>query len=83
MSEKKFEQNKDLVQKLLAQHLGIEPDDINDDDNLYTDLHMTVADLSDFLTILEDGGIDTSNIDLTEIETFSDLIENLFLDTYS
>jgi acyl carrier protein len=66
---------KEKITKLLADFLGVEPSDITDDDSLIEDLHMTPSDLSDFSELLAKSGFDTSTLDLTEIETVSDLYE--------
>jgi len=67
----------DGIKELLAQHLGLEPEDINEDDSLGGDLHMSATDLANFVETLGDEGIDTSPLDLPNIETVSDLIESL------
>ena len=73
-------QEKELAKKIksaLANYLGLEPEDISDDDSLTADLHMKPTDLTDFAESLENINIDTSKLDFTEIDTFSDLLENL------
>ena len=69
--------NAKIVIELLASHLGVEPDDVSEEDSLTTDLHMQVTDMSDFLSLLEGNDINTSRIDLTEIDTVGELIEAL------
>lgn len=66
-----------LVKKALSDFLGIEPDDIEDDYSLTEDLHMKPTDLTDFMQILNRMNIRTDNLDFSEIETFSDLIESI------
>ena len=66
---------KEKINKLLADFLGIEPSDMSEDDSLMEDLHMTPSDLTDFVEILSTAGFDTANLDMTEIETLSDLYE--------
>jgi DNA-binding Lrp family transcriptional regulator len=44
---------------------------------LADDLHMSPSEISDFLAKLEDAGIDTSSVDVKEIETFADLADAL------
>jgi acyl carrier protein len=65
------------VKKILSNLLGIEPDDIENDFSLTEDLHMKPDDLTDFLEILSKMDFNTEQIDFTEIETFSDLIDYL------
>lgn len=59
----------------LADHLGVDVDDIDNDSILAEDFHMKPNDLTDFVERLSSAGFDTSKIDLTEIETFEDLVE--------
>lgn len=68
---------KSRIKKLLAEYLGLEIEDISDDDSLSSDLHMRPSDISDFLTILEENNIDTSKLDLSVIDTLEDLYERL------
>lgn len=68
---------KDTVKKLLAEQIGVEPDDIGEEDFLIEDLHMSPADLTDFVEKLEASGFPTHGLDLTEIETVEDLLEKL------
>jgi acyl carrier protein len=65
------------VKKIIAEYLGVDYEDIKDEDSLVEDLHMKPSDLSDLVEILKDEQIDTSNLDLTEIETIYDLVEKL------
>lgn len=72
-----LEKTKGSVRRELANYLGIEPADVEDDSILSEDLHMKATDLTDFMEILTRMNFDTADIDLTEIETFSDLVESL------
>ena len=65
------------VKETLAEHLGIEPDDIGYDDSLSEDFHMRASDFTDFLEVLNSKGIDTSKLDLPDIQTFGDLVQAL------
>jgi acyl carrier protein len=65
------------IKKLLVDQLGLELTDVEDEDSLIEDLHMTPSDISDFMEILKSNGFDTSKLDFTEIETFGDLYEKL------
>lgn len=69
--------NKSIIKKLLAQHLGVESDDISEDDILKEDLHMGPVELTDFALKLSEKGFSTENIDFNEIETLEDLYEAL------
>jgi len=66
-----------LFKKTLAEFLGIEAEDIGEDDGLYEELHMQPSDLSDFLHKLGELGFDTAKTDLTRVESVSDLMEAL------
>jgi acyl carrier protein len=68
---------KNKLKELLANHLGVEIDDINDDDSFSQDLHISPLDLADFVNGLTEQGFDTSKVKLIEMETFEDLIEAL------
>lgn len=72
-----LEKTKESVRRELANYLGIEPEDVEDDSILTEDLHMKATDLTDFMEILTRMNLDTHDIDLTEIETFLDLVEAL------
>lgn len=65
----------DKVKNLLAQHIGVEVEDIKNEDLLSEDLHMSATDISDFLEILENEGVNVSKINLEEIESVEELIE--------
>jgi acyl carrier protein len=67
----------DQVIKALSDYLGVDPEDIKEEDSIYQDLHMQASDLSDFMETLQTLNIETGNIDLTEIETVEDLIDAL------
>lgn len=62
---------------LLADHIGVEPEDIEAEDYLTEDLHMTPTDLTDFTHVLEQEGFITTKLDFTQIQTVNDLIEAL------
>lgn len=65
------------IKKLLADYLGVDPSDIKDDDRLTEELHMNLADLTDFANILEKKGYDLSKIDYNEVETFNEYVESI------
>lgn len=72
-----FEKIKQKVKRELADFLGIDMEDIDDDTVLASDLHMDPSQLTDFMEILSKAGYDSDSVDLTEVESFSDLIEAL------
>ncbi len=66
-----------LVKKHIAQYLGVEVEDIDEEDSLIQDLHMIPTDLTDFLETLNQEGVDTTKVDMTQIETVGELIETI------
>jgi len=75
--ESEFNKTKDIVKRELSNFLGVDSEDIEDESSLTIDLHMKATDLTDFLEILTRMDMDTNGVDLTETETFLDLIEAL------
>jgi acyl carrier protein len=71
------EKIREKVKKLLAEHIGVEPEDINDDDAFIEDLHMNPSELVDFSEKLEIAGFDITKIDFTNLEKMEDLVEAL------
>lgn len=68
------------IKLLLSEFLGTDAADINNDDSLREDLHMSPTDLTDFSQILTKNGFESDDIDLTEIETVTDLAEALSIE---
>lgn len=75
--ENEFIKTKEKIRRELANFLGTDPEDIEDDSILTEDLHMKATDLTDFSEILTSAGLDTSKLDYTEIETFLDLVDSV------
>lgn len=73
----------ETVKNLLAAQLGIDAEDIHNDDSLVDDLHMNPSDITDFSQSLENEGIDISDLDFTQIDTISDVLEALGVEDYS
>lgn len=73
------EQNKivDMVMEVLSNHVGVEKDDILPEFSFTEDLHMSPSNLTDFLEELHNLNIDISKIDMTEIDTIEDFLEQL------
>lgn len=65
------------LKTILAAQIGVEPEDIENDDSFAQDLHMTPSDLTDFIHSLEKEGFETSSVRLEDLETVNDLIEIL------
>jgi acyl carrier protein len=68
---------KQKVKRELADFLGVEMEDIEDETELTTDLHMDAVAITDFMEILTKAGFDVSQLDFTEIDTFQELLEAL------
>lgn len=69
------------VKEILAEQIGVEAEDLNEEDSFTEDLHMTTADLTDFAHKLEVAGVNPSELDFSTIETLGDLFETLGLVT--
>ena len=65
------------VKRELSDFLGIGIEDIEDDSDFVEDFHMSPTGMTDFMDILNKSGLETDQIELTEIENFTDLIEAL------
>lgn len=75
--DNEFEKTKTRVKRELADFLGVDMEDIEDDTGLTDDLHMDPSQLTDFMEILGKAGFVTEDVDLTEVETFLELVEAL------
>jgi acyl carrier protein len=65
------------LRKLLAEQIGVELEDISDEDSFSEQLHMSPSDLVDFTEVLEKQGLNVASLDLTQVLTVGDLIEAL------
>jgi len=63
------------IKKYLSEHLGIDAEDLTNDDNLKEDLHMNALEISDFLHLLSDKGISINFSQIAEIHTVQDIID--------
>jgi acyl carrier protein len=75
--DKEEKELRNRIKKILAELLGIEPDDIHDDDSFKEEFQMDAILLTDFLNKLEELGYDSSHIDFNEIDNISELLENV------
>jgi acyl carrier protein len=71
------------VKTCLADHIGLDIEDISEDDTFMNDLHMRPTEFADFLEDLTEKGFDTSDLDLTSITTVGELIESLSSHVYT
>lgn len=69
------ENKKNKIKKLLADFLGVEIEDINEDDLLRDDLHMGPVDITDFSHILSEEGLEIKHEDWQDIEVVSDIYD--------
>ena len=67
------------VKEFLAEQIGAEPEDLNEEDSFVEDLHMTNADLTDFAHKLTEAGVNPTEIDFATIETLGELIDAIGL----
>ncbi len=65
------------VKELLAEQIGVDTEDLKDEDAFIEDLHMTNADLTDFGQKLEARGANISELDFSALETVGELTEML------
>jgi acyl carrier protein len=72
-----FANTKQKIKRELADFLGVDMEDIEDETELATDLHMDAVMLTDFMDILTKAGFDVSQLNFTEIDTFLELVEAL------
>ena len=72
-----YEKIKEKVRDLLGTQLGVEKEDIQEDDSLVEDLHMNAGDITDLIQLLSQNGFETSKINFADIITFQDLVEVL------
>ena len=63
------------IKSVLAAYLGVEEDDISDDDSFTDDLNMEANDLSEFIEKLSQTGVDTKQIDFSEISSVNELAD--------
>ena len=65
------------VKNDLANFLGVDLEDIENSDSFSDDLHMRPSDLTDFLETLSNKLPRISSIDISEIESVGELIDEL------
>jgi acyl carrier protein len=75
--DSEFANSKQKIKRELADYLGVDMEDIEDETELTTDLHMDAVMLTDFMEILVKAGFDVTQLDFMEIDTFIELVEAL------
>ena len=78
MSEKNI---KNIVTTSLVDFLGVTTEDITLDDSLIDDLHISPSDLSDYLVSLGSKGLNIESLEMENIDTVGELIDELTLET--
>lgn len=68
---------KKLVLEKLAEHIGVETEDINLEDSLVDDLHLNIAEITDLISKLSDDGIEIKESEFEDVDTVSDLIDHI------
>ncbi|MBU0572250.1 hypothetical protein KKH23_01100 [Patescibacteria group bacterium] len=74
------EKAKDISQKIksiLAEHIGVDEEELSSEDRFKNDIHMSATDFADFVEKLNLAGFDTTRLDLMEMESVGDLVENI------
>ena len=66
-----------IIKRIIAEHLGVDVEDVQDEDHLTRDLHMSAADLTDVIEKLSTAGLDTDNINPQKIKTVKNLQESI------
>ncbi len=69
--------NAEKIKAILAEHIGVDSEDIKESDSFSDDLHMGPTEMVDFSETLKKAGIDLSDLDFTKINSVGDLLEAL------
>lgn len=64
-----------LIKNTLANQIGVEKDDLKDEDVLSDDLHMGPSEIVDYFNELEKLGFDPTLIEKPEEQTLGDIVE--------
>ena len=69
--------NSKQIIKIIAEHLGVEKEDIKKEDSFKDDLHMNPSHFTDLIKAIENSGLDISELDLPEIHSVEELLDAL------
>jgi acyl carrier protein len=69
---------REQVIKIIANQIGVEPEDITEDDSLREELHMSSVDLAEITEKISQLGLDS--IDWSEVETVAELLDSIGAD---
>ncbi|KKR12016.1 MAG: hypothetical protein UT39_C0001G0071 [Candidatus Woesebacteria bacterium GW2011_GWA1_39_21] len=75
--EGKHTKVENIIKRKLSEYLGIDVEDIATDDSLKEDLHMSPAEISDFLNLLATQEIKTDFSEIQKIQCISDIIDTI------
>jgi len=70
------EKRKNLL-KIITSTLGLEEEDVTEEDSLDEELHLSPSDIFDLVNKLELPNFDPESLDLTPVETVGDLLDVL------
>lgn len=73
-TESKFELK---VKAIIADAIGVETSDVNNADRFTEELHMSTAEVTDLIEKISGTGINTNNIEVSELTTVGKLLEDL------
>ncbi len=73
--DEKEEKIKERIKAMIAEQIGVDVGDLNDDDSFSEDLHMSPAEFSDFLGSLSVLGVDAHSMEIPSTSTVEELIE--------
>lgn len=64
-----------MIKKTIADHLGVDLQDVNEEDAFFNDLHMNPTELYDLIETFSKDGYDIVPEEVANCETVSDLID--------
>jgi acyl carrier protein len=70
------------IKDQLAKYLGVNTEDITEEDTFFDDLHMQPSDFADFVEELSEKGFDTEDLDMATVSTVGELVEALSTHEY-
>ncbi len=65
------------IKAIIADSIGVETSDISNSDRFTEELHMSLAELTDLIEKISETGINTENIEVSELTSVEKLIEKL------
>jgi len=71
----KEEKTKKIIKARIAEHIGVDIEDVKDEDTFSEDLHMSPAEFSDFLGSLSSLGVDAHSMDISTSSSVEELVD--------